>query len=44
MIPGAQVGAHLAIRSSDRTLRLSVGIVLGSIAVVYAVGEILALA
>lgn len=43
VIPGAQVGAHLAIRSSDRTLRLSVGIVLGVIAVVYAVGEILAL-
>jgi uncharacterized membrane protein YfcA len=43
VIPGAQVGAHLAIRSSDRTLRLSVGIVLGAIAVVYAVGEILAL-
>ncbi len=44
VIPGAQVGAHLAIRSSDRALRLSVGIVLGAIAVLYAVGEILALA
>ena len=43
VIPGAQVGAHLAIRSSDRTLRLSVGIVLGVIAILYAVGEILAL-
>jgi uncharacterized membrane protein YfcA len=43
VIPGAQVGAHLAIRSSDRTLRLSVGIVLGAIAVVYAVGETIAL-
>jgi uncharacterized membrane protein YfcA len=43
VIPGARVGAHLAIRSSDRALRLSVGIVLGSIAVVYAVGELIAL-
>jgi uncharacterized membrane protein YfcA len=43
VIPGARVGAHLAIRSSDRALRLSVAIVLGSIAVVYAVGEIIAL-
>lgn len=43
VIPGARVGAHLAIRSSDRALRLSVAIVLGSIAIVYAVGEIIAL-
>jgi uncharacterized protein len=43
VIPGARVGAHLAIRSSDRTLRLSVAIVLGTIAIVYAVGEIIAL-
>jgi hypothetical protein len=43
VIPGARLGAHLAIRSSDRALRLSVAIVLGTIAVVYAVGEIIAL-
>lgn len=43
VIPGARVGAHLAIRSSDRALRLSVAIVLGTIAVVYAVGEVIAL-
>jgi uncharacterized protein len=43
VIPGARVGAHLAIRSSDRALRLSVAIVLGSIAVIYAAGEIIAL-
>ncbi|MGZ6966800.1 MAG: sulfite exporter TauE/SafE family protein [Acidimicrobiia bacterium] len=43
VIPGARVGAHLAIRSSDRALRLSVAIVLGTIAIVYAAGEILAL-
>lgn len=43
VIPGARVGAHLAIRSSDRVLRLSVAIVLGSIAVIYAIGEVAAL-
>jgi len=43
VIPGAQVGAHLTIRSSDSSLRVMVGIVLGLIAVGYAVGEILAL-
>ncbi len=43
VIPGARVGAHLAIRSSDRALRLSVAIVLGTIAIVYAAGEIAAL-
>ena len=43
VIPGARVGAHLAIRSSDRALRLSVAIVLGSVAIVYAAGEIIAL-
>ncbi len=43
VIPGAQLGAHLAIRASDQALRLAVGIVLGTIAVVYAAGEILAL-
>ncbi len=43
VIPGARVGAHLAIRSSDRSLRLSVAIVLGTIAIVYAAGEIVSL-
>jgi uncharacterized protein len=43
VVPGARLGAHLAIRSSDRTLRITVASVLGAIAVVYAVGEILAL-
>jgi uncharacterized protein len=43
VIPGARVGAHLAIRSSERGLRLSVAIVLGTIAIVYAAGEIAAL-
>ena len=43
VIPGARVGAHLAIRSSERALRLSVAIVLGTIAIIYAVGELAAL-
>ena len=43
VIPGARVGAHRAIRSSERGLRLSVAIVLGSIAAIYAIGEIAAL-
>src|SRR5215831_4287765 len=43
VIPGAQLGAHLAIRSSERGLRLTVAIGLGSIAIVYGVGEIVAL-
>jgi hypothetical protein len=43
VIPGARVGADLAIRATDRGLRLAVGIVLGTIALVYAIGEIIAL-
>jgi uncharacterized membrane protein YfcA len=43
VIPGARLGAHLAIRSSDQTLRVLVGTVLGIIAIAYAVGETLAL-
>ncbi len=44
VIPGARVGSKLAIRSSDRALRLTVAIVLGALAIVYAAGEIAALA
>jgi uncharacterized membrane protein YfcA len=44
VIPGAQLGAHLAIRASSRTLRLAVAIALGAIAIAYATGEIVALA
>jgi uncharacterized membrane protein YfcA len=43
VIPGAQIGAWLTLRSSDRRLRLAVAAFLGVIAVVYAVGELLAL-
>jgi hypothetical protein len=42
-IPGARVGAHLAIRASDRALRISVASVLGTIAIVYGVVELVAL-
>ena len=43
VIPGARLGAHLTIRSSDRVLRLLVGLVLGVIALVYAAAELAAL-
>ena len=43
VVPGAQLGSHLAIRASDRSLRLLVGFILGSMAIAYAIGEILAL-
>jgi uncharacterized membrane protein YfcA len=43
VIPGARVGAHLAMRATDRTLRTAVGVGLMVTAVVYAAGEILAL-
>jgi hypothetical protein len=42
IVPGARIGSHLAIRSSDRALRLIVGIGLGTLAAVYSVGELLA--
>lgn len=44
VVPGAQLGAHLTIRASARSLRLAVAIVLGLIAIAYATGEILVLA
>ncbi|MDQ3702040.1 MAG: sulfite exporter TauE/SafE family protein [Chloroflexota bacterium] len=43
VVPGARLGAALAIRTGTRRLRLAVAVFLGSVAVVYAVGEILAL-
>ena len=43
VVPGARLGAHLALRASDRRLRLAVAGFLGLTAVVYAVGEALAL-
>jgi uncharacterized protein len=43
VVPGARLGSSLAIRSSDRTLRLVVGTGLGALAVAYFVGELLSL-
>ncbi len=43
IVPGARLGSRLAIRSSDRTVRLVVGIGLGVLACVYIVGEIVAI-
>src|SRR5207248_2400376 len=37
VIPGARLGAHLTIGASDRTLRITVGTMLGIIAVIYGV-------
>jgi uncharacterized protein len=44
VVPGAQIGSHLAVKAADRSLRRVTGIVLGTIAVVYAAAEIIALA
>jgi uncharacterized membrane protein YfcA len=43
VIPGARIGATLAIRSSERSQRMTVAIMLGVLAVIYAAGEIAAL-
>lgn len=43
VIPGARLGAAATLRSSDRRLRMAVAGFLGAIAVVYAIGELLAL-
>jgi len=40
VVPGARIGASLAIAASTRRLQLVVGIVFAVIAVIYAVGEI----
>jgi uncharacterized membrane protein YfcA len=44
VVPGARIGAHLAIRADRRTLRLSVAIFLGVVSVLYAGGELISLA
>jgi uncharacterized protein len=43
VIPGARVGAGLAIRASDRRLRIGVAVMLSLIAVTYFIGELVAL-
>jgi uncharacterized membrane protein YfcA len=44
VIPGAQIGAHFTINATDRVLRITVGAALGVISMIYAVGEVVALA
>ncbi len=43
VIPGAQIGAHLAIRSTERVLRIAVASFLGAISIVYFLGELVSL-
>ncbi|HKQ02319.1 MAG TPA: sulfite exporter TauE/SafE family protein [Actinomycetes bacterium] len=43
VVPGAQIGASLTIRTAERRLRLAVGIFLGLVALVYFVTETRAL-
>ncbi len=43
VVPGARLGAHFAIASSDRRLRMLLGWVLGMMGVAYAVAELTAL-
>jgi hypothetical protein len=43
VVPGARVGAHLTIGSSDRTIRLLFGCLIVVLAVVYGVTEAIAL-
>lgn len=43
VVPGARLGAAATMRTTDRRLRLAVASFLGAIAVVYAVGELIAL-
>jgi uncharacterized membrane protein YfcA len=43
VIPGARLGAQLAIRAGDRRLRQAVALFLGVIAIIYAAGEIAAI-
>lgn len=44
VIPGARLGAALTMRASDRRLRQAVALLLGTIAVLYAAGELSSLA
>jgi uncharacterized membrane protein YfcA len=43
VIPGARLGAALAIRATDRGLRLAVAVFLGAVAALYFAGELSAL-
>jgi hypothetical protein len=43
VVPGARLGAILAIRASDHRLRMAVAMFLGAIAVFYGAGELIGL-
>lgn len=43
VLPGARLGAALTMRATDQRLRLTVASFLGVIAVIYAIGELIAL-
>ena len=43
VVPGAQVGAHISVGSTDRTMRLLFGAFILVLSVVYGTSEILAL-
>jgi uncharacterized membrane protein YfcA len=43
VIPGARIGATLALRAADHGLRVAVGTFLSVLAVIYGMGEVLAL-
>ena len=42
IVPGARIGANLAIRAADRRLRQAISVFLGVVAVIFATGEVLA--
>lgn len=42
-VPGARLGAHLAMRANDSRLEMAVGVMVTVIAVAYGIGEIVAL-
>ena len=41
IVPGARIGADLAIRATDRRLRHAISLFLGAVAVIFATGEVL---
>jgi uncharacterized membrane protein YfcA len=43
VVPGARIGARLAIAAADHRLRVAFGVFLGVVSVGYAVGEVAAL-
>jgi hypothetical protein len=44
VVPGARIGARLALGASERTLRVSVGLFLLGVAILYGIEELVALA